>query len=401
VAASKVDAVFVAEVVERFPIDRGPHMTLFRHQTRNRMRVHEAFRGDVGAEIDVYTDSGSSCSFGFRDGVLYVVYANRDADGRLTTGMCSRTHTVESDDGDLVYLRAAAQAPVPTHGLIVGRAVVARVGVPLTGVQVVAESGTARYETHAGSDGSYSLAVPRGSYVVRYIVGDGLHSSEAQVVVARDGSCVAPETSVSADGRLTGRVVDSRGSPIADISVFLADVTPGVGSPFTLHKAITEAEGVYRMARLYPGQFLLGIGVSSYNLGDATNVYSPGVVDHTRATPFSLDLGENKMLPDLVIPAGVQLVTVSGTVRSLTGTPVVGARVALIGTYWLRYSTERATREAVEAVTTDRDGRYIIRALAGAYSVTASPGGKQYNPVARSEPFESSGPVEIDLTLPD
>ena len=188
---------------------------------------------------------------------------------------------------------------------------------------------------------------------------------------------------------------------IADISVFLADVTPGIGSPFTLHKAITDAWGVYRMARLYPGQFLLGIGVSSSNLGDATSVYSPGVVDHTRATPFSLDLGESKMLPDLVLPAGVQLVTVSGTVRSPTGTPVVDARVALIGTYQPRYSTEGATREAVEAVTTDRDGRYTIRALAGAYSVSVSAGGGQYGRVTRSERFEASGHVEIDLTLPD
>jgi hypothetical protein len=417
-AAGQVDAVFVAEVIESIPVDRGPDVSLsIRFETRNRMRVSEVFRGDVGVEVDVYTTGGgrglladgqtkvevsSSCAFGFQDGVPYVVYANRADDGTLSTGMCMHTHRVASDTGDLAYFRAAAQGMVPSEGsMIVGRALVARVGVPIAGVQVIVESNGQRYETRADSDGYHTLSVPRGSYRVRYAVGDGLYASDARVEVVRDGSCVAASVNVVPDGRLTGRVVDSGGSPVGNISVFAAIIKSGAVVSATEHHAVTDGDGVYRMTRLLPGQYLLGIGVGSYDLGDTVRVFHPGLVDRARATTFFLELGENEVVSDVVVPADIQLLTVSGVVRNSSGSPVSGATVTLMGTYRASDTTAPRTREAAQPVATDSDGRFVISTVAGRYSLTASSGVKERGRVVRSQPFDGAGPIETDLTLPD
>ena len=404
VAASEVDAVFVGEVVEWSKVELPPDASPFMGEARNRMRVSESFRGDLGSEVDIYTNSsGSSCSSGLEKGVPYVVYARRGDDGRLRTGMCMRTHRVASDKGDLAYLRAAAQAPGSSQGLIVGRALVARVGIALGGVQVVAQSATQRYEMQADRDGYYTFTVPRGSYLVSYGVGDGLYSSPARVDIARDGMCVLPDAPVLPDGRLTGRVVDSAGVPVANISVFLALMQNGSVNSTNEFHAVTDRDGVFNMSRVVPGAFLLGIGVGSYQLGDTRRVFHPGVVEPTRATTFSLELGENRTLPDTVLPAEVELLTVAGIVRNASGTPVAGAKVTLIGTYQVSYTTVPRTRDAAQPVTTGSDGRFTITTLAGEYALTASrtESDRDGARVARMQVEPSTGQTEVVLTLPD
>src|SRR5688572_3358230 len=235
------DAVFIAQVVDTSPVESttpsgsglAPSVSSVssvssvlslpsEREMRNRMRVSERFRGDVGEQVDVYTYSGS-CGFRFQEDVPYVIYAHRSADGRLSTSLCAGTHRANVDSKDLASLRAMVSAPMTS---IVGEAR-SFANTPLEGLSVIAEADGLRYETTTGRDGQYTLPVPRGSYRVTYGVGAGLHAAEARVDVA-DGACVAADAHVIPDGRLTGRVVDATGTPVANMSVFLGNAQPGV-----------------------------------------------------------------------------------------------------------------------------------------------------------------------------
>ena len=400
VEASAADAVFVAEAIQASSIDHGWKVSpSLRYETRYRMRVTERFHGSVGAEVDVLTDVTGSCAFGFEYAVPYVVYAYRRADGQLTTGLCSPTHRVASDKGDLAYLRAAAQAPVPTHGTIEGKAVIARLDVPLKGIRVVARAGNRRYETTTARDGSYALAIPPGSYRVRYVLGAELYSPEKRVRVVRAGSCVAPEIFVLPDGRLTGRVVDSSGTPVSNVAVSLTQLTPREGWTWTTHQAITDANGAYSFVRVFPGRFRLALGLARLEPGDGMQVYHPGVIGPARATTIRLALAERKALPDLIVPAGVGLLTVSGTVRRTSGLPFSGATVLLMETQ-PDYSPH-PDRQVTPAVSTDGAGRFAIAALAGRYEVWAGIPSDEGSGATHMELKQSTGKISVTLTLPD
>ena len=401
VAASSVDAVFVAEVIEWSEVESRPGVSqILITETRNRMRVSEAFWGEVGASVDVYTSSlGGSCSYGLAKGVPYVVYAYRGEDGRLRTGMCTRTHRVASDKGDLAYLRATARLPVSSQGSIVGKVLRARDRRAFGGVRVVAKAGPRRYETQTDRNGDYTLAVPRGSYLVRYGVGDGWYAKPARVEIVRGGTCAGPETYVFPDGHLTGRAVDSNGAPVGHLAVSLAYEKSGAATSSTGFQAVTDAGGVFRLSWLDPGRFRVVIGDGSDERDDTRRVFHPGVVDRARATVFSLALGERKTLPDLIVPASVGLLTVSGTVKTTSGAPVSGATVLLVEPQ-PDYSPV-SDRQVTPTVSTDGTGRFTIAALAGRYELWAGIPSDKGASGMHMALKQSTGKFSVTLTLPD
>jgi hypothetical protein len=273
---------------------------------------------------------------------------------------------------------------------------------PLEDLRVIAESDGARYETTTGVDGHYTLPVPRGSYRVTYGVGEGLHAAEARVTVVGDRTCVAADVSVVPDGRVTGRVVDTAGAPVANMSVFVAYAERGQYL-YTGLTAVTDAEGVYRLARVRPGLYLLGTGVESADLNDQPRIFHPGVVERAKATRVALELGERKTLSDLIVPAGVDLFTVTGTVRDRSGTPVAGVTVLLNGISVDRPGTGATVRGAAHPASSDREGRFTISAVAGRYSIEAQLNTPEQRRTRRANSalFDGAGRVEVAITLPD
>jgi hypothetical protein len=84
-----------------------------------RFRIFEALSGvaEGASEAEIVTGFGSGdCGYDFRVGVEYVVYARKDARGRLSTGICSRTRPLAAAAEDLAYIRKMASIP-PTSEL--------------------------------------------------------------------------------------------------------------------------------------------------------------------------------------------------------------------------------------------------------------------------------------------
>jgi hypothetical protein len=82
-------------------------------------RVEKAWKGVEGETVSVFTGSRMfTCSYGFRKDRTYLVYARRDAGGRLSTSICSRTKRLKDARADLRELGAGKDvaAGVPEGG---------------------------------------------------------------------------------------------------------------------------------------------------------------------------------------------------------------------------------------------------------------------------------------------
>ena len=79
-----------------------------------RIQLADVFSGvdSKEKEIEVVTgQGGGDCGYPFQVGVDYVVYARRNAEGQLETGICSRTRTLAQAAEDLDYFRGMANGP--------------------------------------------------------------------------------------------------------------------------------------------------------------------------------------------------------------------------------------------------------------------------------------------------
>src|SRR6185295_13615358 len=93
---------------------------------------------------------------------------------------------------------------------------------PISGVIVVASSGSSRFEKVTGSDGTFNFdnLVP-GKYTVRATMPAKLSPVEDNGVEIHEQGCVEIDYRVVLDGRIRGKLLDARGRPVASKSVDL------------------------------------------------------------------------------------------------------------------------------------------------------------------------------------
>jgi hypothetical protein len=95
-------AVFTGKLVEL--VKHGPEAGLFA-RVEAVIAVERTWKGVDKKTVSVFTSSHSaSCGYGFKEGREYLVYAFQDAEGRLTTTICSRTRQVKDAAEDLKEL---------------------------------------------------------------------------------------------------------------------------------------------------------------------------------------------------------------------------------------------------------------------------------------------------------
>jgi spore coat protein A len=125
-----------------------------------------------------------------------------------------------------------------TNGIITGQVIDAVTGLPVVGVTVTANPGGLTAVTDA--TGSFSLAVPPGSYTVTTtILGFGNVTTATPIVVTAGATVPAGTTAITTapNGTITGTVIDPvTGLPVPGVTV---TVNPG---GFT---GVTDAAGVY------------------------------------------------------------------------------------------------------------------------------------------------------------
>jgi protocatechuate 3,4-dioxygenase beta subunit len=278
---------------------------------RARIRVIERFRGDVPSTLDVITAAdGGACGYNFVAGETYLVYVGKSAEGRYTTGRCSKT-TLLTDvpAADLAYLRFVNVVP-SALGVIRGTALrtdraydTARTTpTPHAGVRIVIEGNGLRREAITGADGRYQFAVPPGQYAIRAEVAEGLFTNPSGTVHIKDTrACAEVDLAVQSDGRITGRVVNARGEPLPHISVeLLYREWTGRYSRADAPTA-TDANGVFEFVRVPPGSFVIATDTFA-PARDRQRVFLPGVLTVVDAHTVHLAPGQRANVGDITVP---------------------------------------------------------------------------------------------------
>lgn len=217
-------------------------------------------------------------------------------------------------------LMASGQAAAPV-GVLAGKVVDAtsKEGIRKATVYATAEqsSGSQPSGVHFTANTIYSAvtdesgtfrftAIPPGAYSLRaekaaYLVGRGTALTRAKVVAGEE--ITVPAIPLARHGIISGRVTDSDGDPLEQVSVQAIPVRGGRGAGSQMRNVMTDDRGEFRIAQLAAGSYkLLANKPSSTQVvggrGEASQVsaptYFPAATDYSAAASIQVGSGEER-----------------------------------------------------------------------------------------------------------
>lgn len=175
-----------------------------------RFSVNEAFLGVNGTEAEVKTGLGDAdCGYGFRQGGQYLVYAYRQKDGSLYTGICSRTRPLSEAADDLAYIRglSSAQPGATLFGQVQGRKKIGEELQAVKGARIIIEGAAKQVEATTDEKGRYRVSgLPPDTYRVKIapVPGLSVDSSEREAKVV-DRGCAQIDFWLEPETRISGK----------------------------------------------------------------------------------------------------------------------------------------------------------------------------------------------------
>lgn len=258
-------------------------------------------------------ESEGGCGYKFEAGKRYLVYAQRAAPWRISTGRCSRTRLLAEANDDLSYLRSLTSPAA--GGRVYGRITEARrdpsisfvTQEPVEGVTVVM-SGTGLSRTAiTDHDGRYEFAGPVARKLTVSIqpplAFDSTHVSR-EIELRDPRGCSEQDFELHQIGRVAGWVVDPDGQPLAgiDVDAVAVDVArvaefAGAAAEPLLPRAQTDARGRFEFSDLPPGTYVFGINLTQEVAGAPRRslpTFLPGAASVHGATVVELKPHDDK-----------------------------------------------------------------------------------------------------------
>jgi hypothetical protein len=233
--------------------------------------------------------------------------------------------------------------------------------VPFAGAKVTATGLAGRFSVVTGADGLFDLRVPVGEYDLAAEVLSGKYTDLwfPRTALSDPRACAETGVSVHSDGRLSGRVVDARGRPVAGVTVEVG-AKPAVESlSFTpRHAARTAADGTFTISKIPPGEYEVGLNLRR---GGALSMYPRVVYSPKNAqvpSVLRLDASARLNIGDFIVPPAVDLVPISGVVRREDGNSPEGATIRLA-------VPSDAYTFVGEPVVADASGKFTFAGIAG------------------------------------
>jgi hypothetical protein len=362
-------------------------------------RVEEPLKGLSSATVDVVTGgSDADCGFPFVSGRRYLVYGYQTEaaalgsalsrtvigpaprtppTGALRATICGRTRELSQaqDDVDLLRALRAGKPETRIFGSVARMArppdvdefLIKYLG-PMAGVSVRAEGAGRSFTTSTDANGRYRFAAPAGTYTVTLQPPPGYGplfdpaDVASRVTVTERGCSAEHDFSLHLDGRVSGRVFDSSGRPVADqVKVSIVTRASAAKGLFGAERRSDYTkDGRYDIDGLPPGQYVIGVNIVDAPAGHSPypTMYYPRAAELKDATTITLGEGQRLANIDLHLPAGLPPAVISGVVIGRDGSPAANANVVL------HDGASGQSLFGLEAKT-DASGRFSIQAFLG------------------------------------
>ena len=297
----RTDAVFIGLVTK---VERTPSESVADVRTTAYLNVEEAFRGVGRSAIVLELDQ---CSYEFRQGERYLVYAVRNVDTHKLEVRAgnSRTRPVSEASEDLQYIRGLTTAEPGTR--LFGKANVYNLnikddtytGEALPNVKITLAGIDQRWEVITDAEGKYEFRnLPLGRYWLRAEFPSYLGGSLSQTIRVTHPGCILNVIPTYHTGSIEGSILDAGGNPLASVPVSIVRADASAEQILEEGKdksawsfALTNDKGDYSFWPISPGRYLIVINRAEYERSRGTKVsqalprlFYPGVIDLASAT---------------------------------------------------------------------------------------------------------------------
>ena len=371
--------------------------------------VEQSYLGVAGTEVEVSTgQGGGDCGYEFKRGQRYLVYAFRYKE-KLTTSICTRTKPFSSANEDLAFLGTLSSAApgVTIYGSVTRDtrktepAGADAKREPLSSdVSITIEGESERKEMLPDAEGRYRVSsLPAGKYKVTLHLPETLTAWQPERdLTLSDRGCAAVVWYVTDNGRISGRVVNADGEPVARILVSL--MRPG-GDPKKdyANLELTNDEGQFSFSAVARGSYLIGVNHNRFpDPNDPTNAYPPsfypGVIDQAQAKTITVGPGEKLNDIDIRIPSKRPASILTGSVVWSDDSPVVNAQLSV-------RDVTQGDSNLSYAVAADEHGQFKINGYVGQQLIIEARSNRAYVPTGnRFEPMERTGKLTVTLERP-
>lgn len=297
--------------------------------------VEQSYLGVAGTEVEVSTgQGGGDCGYEFKIGQRYLVYAYR-YDDQLSASICTRTRPFSSANEDLAFLGtlSSAASGVTIYGGIKDRE--GKNGPVSSDILITIEGESERKEIRPDGEGRFRLSGLRaGKYKVSLKLPDTLTTwrHEQEITVA-DRGCAAVVWYVTDNGRVSGRVINADGQPVARIPVSLVYADADDRDRDKHNR--TDNDGQFMFSAVPRGRYIIAVNYTRFpDPNDPTNAYPlsfyPGVVDRAHAQAITVGAGEKLTDLEVRIPSKRPASILSGSVVWSDSSPVANALVVIM-----------------------------------------------------------------------
>lgn len=396
----KAAAVFVGTVVamrKNEPPKKSAREVVEWDPMAFKFSVEQSYLGVYGTEVDVFTGyGGGDCGYAFKIGQRYLVYAYRNND-KLATSICTRTKSFSTANEDLAFLGTLSSAApgVTIYGGVLDRE--GKSGPVSSDILITIEGESERKEIRPDGEGRFRVSGLRpGKYKVSLRLPETLttYQHEKEITVA-DRGCAAVGWYITDNGRVSGRVVNADGEPVARILVSL--ILPEADGKESYEKMErTDNDGQFMFSAVPRGRYLIAVNHTRFpDPNDPTNAYPlsfyPGVVDQAHAQAIVVGSGEKLTNLEVHIPSKRPASILSGTVVWSDGSPVANAQLSVI-------DVTQGESSSGYGWVADEQGQFKIEGYTGQTLVIEARSNRSYVPGKRpNDPMERVEKKRITL----